>query len=105
MELIRDEIKIVCSDLGNTLVPVSLLEARTHTDCVICYCAIPIPKSIYGAVANDIDFITVAGKAMMPMKDIKFEGGLKQNSKNITRDVGAHQVATNDGGDQQRRRR
>ena len=79
-------------------------------DCVICDChhAFPTPNSVGvdGAVAYDIYSIEVDGKAMMPMMDIRFDGGLKQNTKNITLpDVSAWQVIADDGGGSRWRRK
>jgi hypothetical protein len=46
---------------------VSVVEAGTQADCVICYHA--VRGNVDGALANDGDFIAVAGRNMMLIKN------------------------------------
>ena len=69
VESIRQEVDNVRSELGNSMITVSVVEAVTQTDCVICYHA--LWNGVDKALANDGDFIAGAGKKMMLIKDFK----------------------------------
>ncbi len=73
-ELIRDEIDDVRGNLtGNKQVTVSVVEARTHADGVICYHA--MHNGVDRVLGNDTDFIAIAGKEMMLIKDFLSKDG------------------------------
>jgi len=82
VESIRQEVDNVHSELGNSVITVCIVEAVTQADCVICYHA--MRNGDDGALANDGDFIAVAGKKMMLIKDFKIKRGNGNLQTNLT---------------------
>ena len=64
------------------MITVCIVEAVTQADCVICYHA--MRNGDDGALANDGDFIAVAGKKMMLIKDFKIKRGDGNVQTNLT---------------------
>ena len=82
VESIRQDVDNVCSELSNIVITVFVVEAVTQADCVICYHA--MQNGVDGALANDGDFIAVAGKKMMLIKDFKIKRGDGNVQTNLT---------------------
>ena len=79
-ESVQHEIDNVRRELGDTEVTVSVVEAVTQADCVICYHA--VRGNSDGALANDGDFIAVTGRNMMLIKEqFKFKKVWKRTSR------------------------
>jgi hypothetical protein len=79
VESVQHEVDNVRRDLGDTEVTVSVVEAVTQADCVICYHA--VRGNVDGALANDGDFIAVTGRNMMLIKEFKIKKGWKRTSR------------------------
>ena len=73
------------------MITVCIVEAVTQADCVICYHA--MRNGDDGALANDGDFIAVAGKKMMLIKDFKIKRGWKRTNKSHVDALGSIIVA------------
>jgi len=91
VESIRHEVDNVRSELGNSVITVSVVEAVTQADCVICYHA--MWNGVDEALANDGDFIAGAGKKMMLIKDFKIKRGWKRTNKSHVDALGSKIVA------------
>jgi hypothetical protein len=66
-------------DYRNRHVPsVSFIQAKTQADCVICHMA--VRNQIQAAVANDCDFVVVAGKSMLLITDFTMPRSAKAMS-------------------------